>query len=316
MFAMKYITKEMLLSTFSQEQIMERYIGVRLTNKSFKSPFYNDTKASCVYYYKGLDLMYKDFGSYDHGDCIWAATKVLGKNNIYTRIYNDMLTNSFVKTSHWLDKRSEKVHRTSDNVIDIMPIKRELSTVDKSYWFDRYGIKSNTLNRFNVYACDQVVFSTGLIMAHLDNDPIYAYEEDKGIIKTYRPLNTNGYKWRNNYNKSDKPIVEGHKQLIGSDTLIIQKAKKECMFLNQIGIDAVANPSETSMIPEQYMNEYINKYKSIYVMLDNDTAGIQTSKMYRDKYDLPVIFTPIHKNITDWYENDRNEPIRWVQQLN
>lgn len=65
------ITKELILSKFSEEQLMEHYLGIRVSHGLFKSPLRKDDKPTCSFYRdsKGR-LIFKDFSGCFHGDVI------------------------------------------------------------------------------------------------------------------------------------------------------------------------------------------------------------------------------------------------------
>ena len=58
------VTKEMILSRVSEEQLMEHYLGVPVSKGLFKSPLRADRHPTCAFYRnKRGDLIMKDFGS-------------------------------------------------------------------------------------------------------------------------------------------------------------------------------------------------------------------------------------------------------------
>lgn len=58
------VTKELILSRVSEEQLMEHYLGVPVTKGLFKSPLRQDRHPTCAFYRnKRGDLIMKDFGS-------------------------------------------------------------------------------------------------------------------------------------------------------------------------------------------------------------------------------------------------------------
>jgi len=49
-----------------------------------------------------------------------------------------------------------------------------------------------------------------------------------------------------------------------------------CMW--EMGYNTIAPISESTEIPEKYMNELMPNFKNIYVIYDNDNTGIEMSK--------------------------------------
>ena len=128
-----------------------------------------------------------------------------------------------------------------------------------------------------------------------------------GKYKTYQPYGDKAYKFRNNFPAG---YVEGARQLtFKKEFAMISKASKECMwFREHFDIDAVAGTSENTMIPEYFMLTFLkSKFKRVYIMLDNDKAGLVAQKRYTDKYPwlIPLIVPNRfeEKDITDAYHS-------------
>ena len=64
------ITKELILSRVSEEQIMEHYLGIRIQKGLFKSPLRKDDHPTCSFFRnKRGRLIMKDFSGVFSGDC-------------------------------------------------------------------------------------------------------------------------------------------------------------------------------------------------------------------------------------------------------
>lgn len=56
------VTKEMILSKVSEEQLMEHYLGIPVRKGLFKSPLRQDNNPTCAFYRNASgDLIFKDF---------------------------------------------------------------------------------------------------------------------------------------------------------------------------------------------------------------------------------------------------------------
>lgn len=64
------ITKELILSRVSEEQIMEHYLGIPVKRGLFRSPLRNDRNPTASFYRNGRGrLIMKDFSGAFSGDC-------------------------------------------------------------------------------------------------------------------------------------------------------------------------------------------------------------------------------------------------------
>jgi hypothetical protein len=69
--------------------------------------------------------------------------------------------------------------------------------------------------------------------------------------------------------------------------------------LNYKNAEAIAPDSENTLIPEHIISAYKHKYKGICTLFDNDLAGIESMKKYKDKYDIPYVVLDMSKDLSD-----------------
>jgi len=128
--------------------------------------------------------------------------------------------------------------------------------------------------------------------------------------KIYSPFADRYFKFRN-----DLPYgyVEGAFQLkYEKDYVIITKSTKECMFFRQHwDDDAVAATSESVIISEYFIENVLKpNYKTIFIWLDNDAAGIRSTQKYIEKYPfiVPIYASEMaYKDPTDNYLYSENK---------
>jgi len=132
-----------------------------------------------------------------------------------------------------------------------------------------------------------------LLFTYSNDSPMYCYKFDDKV-KVYRPLQPKGiYKWLSNAKMN---TVQGYKQLrYEKDTLIITKSLKDVMCLWEMDgeYESIAPQAETTHLDESVISNIINKYKNIYILFDNDAAGIFGAETLQKK--IPgskVIFIP------------------------
>jgi DNA primase len=73
-------------------------------------------------------------------------------------------------------------------------------------------------------------------------------------------------------------------------------AFNKLMFNN---VECIAPDSENTMIKESSIDKLKEKYKSICVLFDNDEAGINSMKKYKERYNLDFIILDMEKDVSD-----------------
>ena len=63
--------------------------------------------------------------------------------------------------------------------------------------------------------------------------------------------------------------------------------------------ESIAPDSENTLIPESMLNIIIPKYEKIFVLFDNDEAGIRSMKKYKEKYDFDYVILDMEKDLSD-----------------
>jgi len=270
----KKLSKENILKETSEEEIMRHYLGFDFRiGRMYNSPFRDDNVPSFnVYYSEYQELRFKDFNG-SQGTC-FDLVMLMNNCNFYNALLdiNDKLglclagKNNKRKVSY-KDFKAEIIDKKC--LIQFKP--QQFTDLDIKYW-NNYGISVNTLKHFNVYSAKFVFLNKQLLFKYNNNSPIYCYKfGDK--VKVYRPLQPKGvYKWLSNAKMN---TVQGYDQLrYEKDTLIITKSLKDVMALWELGYEAIAPQAETTHLDLEVLECIIKKYKNIYILFDNDPAGI------------------------------------------
>lgn len=145
---------------------------------------------------------------------------------------------------------------------------------DKDYWSKRF-ITSSQLNKHNVYSVKCLYLNESQIFSV---KPTYAYYfPENGRMKVYSPFDTK-HKWVSNTTKDDIwcsnifPLF---------DVAIITKSLKDLMVLeNVVDVEIYAFQNE-GMIPNTI--NWLNNYKHVYILYDNDAPGIYASKKLKEQ---------------------------------
>jgi hypothetical protein len=301
------ITKEYIEKYASQEQLVYRYTGlVPKANKLYKSPFRKEDRASCSFYVgKSGDLLLRDFG--------------VGKSLSWVDIIMQRYGCSYWKALRIAAEDLELVEKSSSRevykLIEIPKIESSLTNLQvqiKDFsegeldWWNSFGITKPTLDNYNVFSI-QTTFINGTIHAFSSSScPIFGYyfgkKDDIEVWKIYLPKNKNkGYRFLTNAKES---TIQGWKQLPASgDIVIVTKALKDVMLFNELGYAACAPNSETVFLTENRIEQLKARFKKIYVVFDNDMAGISAMRKLKKQYpEFTYAFIPRRyaKDISDF----------------
>jgi hypothetical protein len=180
-------------------------------------------------------------------------------------------------------------------------IVRSWNTNDAEFWL-KYNIGSSMLEKYRVfpiacYTAAQINTDTGEVVKSFDysSELTYAYFTGDNIYKIYNPKNKNSKFFTfGNY-------LQGEDQLEGHDTLIITSSLKDLMSIKSLGltVDCVAPSSETAKLKREDIEHFKLLYSHVIVCMDSDAAGIASMKYYEETYNLPFIYLPREKDISD-----------------
>jgi hypothetical protein len=154
---------------------------------------------------------------------------------------------------------------------------REWQAYDIAYW-ESYGISLEWLKYAEVYPIShKIIVKNNERYVFGADKYAYAYVEHKdGIVtlKIYQPFNKAGVKWSS---KHDKSVISlWSKVPLEGDKICICSSLKDALCLwSNTGIPALAIQGEGYPISESAVNELRRRYKEIYILLDNDTAGLK-----------------------------------------
>ena len=243
------IDKEQVLALTDQGlNIFSHYLGFEVNlHRNFRSPFYDDRRASCHIYYDKKSSTYK---YYDHGDpsyagdCFWFVAQLRGIDlragfrEILQIIVQELGLRILVEEQAKKPIATETLHTStlSESVQDEPPYSFEIQPFDDgllAYWA-HYGIYEDTLRRFRVRSLksyrSQTKEGKPFELKASPTEPIYAYIGD-GYIKIYRP---NSSKMRFLYGgRMPSPYCFGMEQLPSKgDMLFITGGEKDVLSLS------------------------------------------------------------------------------------
>ena len=308
------ITKELLLSKNTQETYMEHYLGIPVKKGLFKSPsiIRTDAKPTCAFYKNGKGVLkYKDF----HGPTFDFVGAVMYLKNCTYYTALRIIANDFgIISNEKLEKNPPKIPYTHTklDVIEKANIQVEVKDFsDKELkWWKSFGITHTTLLKFKVFSIKSVFLNGRYFTSSSDKTPIYGYYggKDSSGIELWRIYTPSKLKYRFLSNWSSSKIQGTNQLPKESDYIIITKSLKDVMTLREFGLYSIAPTSETAIMSESKINYLKEKYKNVYILFDNDLAGVQYSHKYKKLYGLKCIFikrnyakdiSDLHKKISE-----------------
>ena len=135
------------------------------------------------------------------------------------------------------------------------------------------------------------------------------HKEGKVTLKIYQPFNKDGYKWSN---KHDTSVISLWTKVpeYGEQICICSSLKDALCLWANTGIPALAVQGEGYKMSNTAISELKKRYKKIFILFDNDKAGLIDG----EKLALSTGFTNIvlpefegGKDISDLYHSLQNK---------
>jgi hypothetical protein len=230
----------------------------------------------------GYDFWWKDHGKDEKGNIFKLIQKIANLESltqVFQRINEDFGLNYDLPNLG----KTEKVNlygtpKESDIKIRIHEI--PFTTRGLKYW-EQFSIGPLLLKEFNTCMIDCYWSYADQEAPFTVPDPTFAYRTGK-YYQIYSPFAEKIYKFRNDLPEN---YFFGYLQLPPTgEKLIIDKSSKDVIFCRRLGYSAVSGKSETTMIPHQKVLELLSRFKDVYIMLDNDQAGMRQTEKYMHLY--------------------------------
>lgn len=316
------ITKELILSRFSEEQLMEYYLHLPVKKGLFRSPLRRDKQPTCSFYRnKSGTLIFKDFATGQHLN-IFDVVQSIFRCDYFESLR--IIANDFgIVRDNTLHKNPGKINlnpiKIKDKEISKIQIEVQEFTDGELKWWGKYGISKDILKRFNVYSCKHVFLNDQLFAESQQHCPIFGYYGKKyqglELWRCYFPKRTS-FRFITNW-PSKK--IQGYDQLPKKGKLlVITKSMKDSMCLYSCGITACAPNSENLFISDKVLEDLKSRFKNIVVLYDNDRPGLYNmAKIRREHPELTYVFIPKKygsKDISDFYkDHGRKETLNLIK---
>lgn len=311
------VTLKDVKSKISEGEILSHYLGITHIPTVINSPLRKDKKASFgLYSTDGNKIKYKDLSTNESGGIYDLLQQLWGMNfsQVIDKIYRDMISHNNITVKRTVPKCSVTKHTDHKSEITIKCKVREWRAYDIEYW-NSYGIPLKWLKYAEIYPIShKIIEKSGKRYTFGADKYAYAYIERKEgnvSIKIYQPFNKLGYKWSNAHDGS--VISLWTKVPKYGDRLCICSSVKDalCLWANT-GIPAIAPQGEGYKLSDTAISELKRRYKNIYIMFDNDDAGIlDGEKLAEETGFINLILPKIgdKKDISDIYQylNDKNQ---------
>lgn len=316
------ITKKLILSRFSEEQLMEYYLHIPVKKGLFRSPLRRDKQPTCSFYRnKSGTLIFKDFATGQHLN-VFDVVQSIFRCDYFESLR--IIANDFgIVQNNTLHKNPGKINlnpiKIKDKEISKIQIEVQEFTDSELKWWGKYGISKDILKRFNVYSCKHVFLNDQLFAKSQQHCPIFGYYGKKyqglELWRCYFPKRTS-FRFITNW-PSKK--IQGYDQLPKKGKLlVITKSMKDSMCLYSCGITACAPNSENLFIPDKVLEDLKNRFENIVVLYDNDKPGLYNmAKIRKEHPELTYVFIPKRygsKDISDFYkDHGRKETLNLIK---
>ena len=315
------ITLDDILSRVTEFDILEYYLGVKELPTVIQSPLREDNNPSFgLYTPDEIKVHYIDFATKDRGGLFDLLMKYWREDfhSVLCRIWNDL--SRFSNSDAVKLKSKERTIKSLKNRISDLQCKvREWRDYDIEYW-KSYGVSLEWLKYADVYPIShKIVISEGHRYVFGTDKYAYAYverKEGKVTLKIYQPFNKDGYKWSN---KHDKSVISLWTKVpeYGNKICICSSLKDALCLSCNTGIPALSIQGEGYNISNTAVSELKRRYSHIYILLDNDEAGIIDGRKLSDSTGFTNIVLPKFeggKDISDYFKF-LQDPIKFKEKI-
>ena len=323
--------EQILLLTQGGLNVFSHFLGFEVNlHRNFRSPFYDDRRASCHIYY---DRKTSSYRFYDHGDttysgdCFWFVATMRGLNlkTDFPEVLKVIIQELGLYSLYGGEEYYRHAAPTYKNPVISGP-KTDITknTEERSYSFEiqpfddgllnywgHYGIHEDTLRRFRVRSLKRYesVSTEGkkFELYGSPTEPMFAYIGN-GYVKIYRPHSP---KIRFLYGgRMPATYCFGMEQIPAKgDMLFITGGEKDVLSLYAHGFNAICFNSETAQIPTSIIESLQLRFRHIILLYDADETGVREAHKQSEhlaeykvlNLSLPLCGTKSEKDISDFF---------------
>lgn len=269
-----------ILSKVTEADILSYYLGVTEVPCIINSPLRQDRRPSFgLYSPNGRRIYYTDLSTRDRGGLfdLLGSMWNCSYREVLIRVNKDISKFNGSASIHTYTPCTVRSTSTYNRDTDLQCKIRDWRDYDIEYWAS-YGISLEWLKYAEVYPIShKIVIKDGQRYVFVADKYAYAYvehKEGKVTLKIYQPFNKVGYKWSN---KHDKSVISLWTKVPEyGDKICICSSLKDalCLWANT-GIPSISVQGEAYNISNTAISELKRRYKEIYILLDNDEAGLK-----------------------------------------
>ena len=323
--------EQILLLTQGGLNVFSHFLGFEVNlHRNFRSPFYDDKRASCHIFYDRKSSSYK---FYDHGDtaysgdCFWfvATLRSLNLKTDFPEVLKVIVQELGLYSLYGGEEYYRHAAPTYKSPVISGP-KTDITknTEERSYSFEiqpfddgllnywgHYGIHEDTLRRFRVRSLKRYesVSAEGkkFELYGSPTEPMFAYIGN-GYVKIYRPHSP---KIRFLYGgRMPATYCFGMEQIpTKGDMLFITGGEKDVLSLYAHGFNAICFNSETAQIPTSIIESLQLRFRHIILLYDADETGVREAHKQSEQLaeykvlnlSLPLCGTKSEKDISDFF---------------
>ena len=294
MFSTKTLTKQEILSKIKEEDIFERYLGIKPEfNKGFTNPLRIDRHPDCRFYIsKDNIIKFRDIAKNWHWDC-FNIVEIKFKCNFYDAlkiIAEDFNLKELSPDTELLRKNEIRKLNINSNKLEIKFKLRKYLNFDVDFW-KQFNISLKILNYYNVYPISLAYMNKQCVYRYSNSKSLcYVYYDGENKSKLYFPLRDKSSPYPKFY--SSFPSLEGYNQLPRTGKILfITKSRKDVMSMFSFNLNAIAVPSETVLLSQLVMDHLYERFDIIFTLFDRDRTGMSLSYKMRKKYNtIPLLF--------------------------
>lgn len=326
---MKYEDRDKILQlTGGGLDIFRAYLPNVTGRKNFRSPFYDDKKASCTIYQDHSGVWrYKDFGNGGSGgDAFWFVGQLFGYNlssqfpKILAQIVRDLNLPLDITTQESLANKApvRPQHEVSSSQLISHPSMTDkysvqtqpFTEIDLEFW-GKYGINQDTLERYGVSSLES--FSSynrkgqPYQLHYKSTEPMYCYQLGDSV-KIYRPNSKVRFL---NAGVRSRDHIFGYAQLPSKgECVLLTGGEKDVLSLASHGFSAFCLNSETAHLPQTLLRGLSDRFDAVCVLYDMDDTGIRQSQQIIEdnpdvsnlfRVELPLSGSKSEKDVSDFF---------------
>ena len=301
------ISREEILEIVTEEQILQHYFNITRIPCVTHSPLREDLHPSFGLYYSTNGVDFKDYSTGEEGSLVDLLKLYFNSNyhDVLNRLYSDReaikkhptITNHLKYNKDLNNEVKKRIVATKDIKVKI----RALEKYDIEFW-EKFGISEDWLNFGDIYPISHFFLGNRSFVADKYAYCYAEFKDDKTTFKIYQPYSLFN-KWLNNHDRSVWDLW--NKLPNNGDKLIITSSRKDALSIwASTGIPSTSLQGEAYIPKENVLNELKNRFKSIYVLYDNDfdkkqNYGRDFGSKLANTFDLKQIEIPEFYGVKD-----------------